>query len=138
MDNTQQQYPCMQMTIEQWKFARPYLKMWKYEIVGFNINCLIDKTQSLIVLNYTKFGVITNLSIDRAQTPSRYLVEDLDIFLAQAAELKGYEYTKPIKKCDKQNFKSTSEPNTSSSISDIIIDNEDFSFEKRKKNDKYF
>lgn len=97
MDNTQQQYPCMQMTIEQWEFAKPYLKMWKYEIVGFSINRLIDKTQSLIVLNYSKFGVITNLSIGRAQNPSRYLVTDLDIFLTQAAELKGYEYPKLIK-----------------------------------------
>lgn len=235
MDNTQQQYPCMQMTIEQWKFARPYLKMWKYEIVGFNINYLIDKTQSLIVLNFEEFGNVTNLPIGRANGNFRYLVEDLDIFLAKAAELKGYEYTKPIKnqiytsyselqghtlqpgdtvkftfenqtyeylikntylynynlnidngiifkvlnlnisefctailgytpklildtpfwkpndfvgatnlclalfqECDKQNFKSASEPNTFSSISDIIIDNEDFSFEKRKKNDKYF
>lgn len=253
MDNTQQQYPCMQMTIEQWKFARPYLKTWKYEIVAFNINYLIDKTQPLIVLNYTKFGVITNLSIDRAQDPSRYLVKDLDIFLTQAAELKGYEYPRLIKnqtytsyselqghklqpgdtvkftfehrtyeylikntylqnynlnidneiifkalnlnisefctvalgytpefilntplwtpndfvgatnlclalfqECDKQN--STGLPNTmqcsinsisyskisipevniSRSLLDITIDNEDFSFEKRKKNDKYF
>ena len=52
MDNIQQQYPCMQMTIKQWKFAEPYLKKWGYEIVAFNTNYLIDKKQSLIVLNF--------------------------------------------------------------------------------------
>lgn len=97
MDNTQQQYPCMQMTIEQWIFAEPYLKKWEYNITNITNSSIIDQTAPLIILNYAKFGVITNLTIDRAQASSRYLVEDLDIFLAQAAELKGYKYTKPIK-----------------------------------------
>lgn len=81
--------PCIECTPEIWKYVKPCLIKWNYEI-----SC-IGKSNifSLLVINRgEKLGFCTNLIKERANYNNRELVTNVEEFLERAAKLKGFTY----------------------------------------------
>ena len=89
--------PFMQMTKEQWEYAKPYLiNKFGYKLDWFNLDKYPKNNYIGLDLGY-ELGTISNYSCEAIKHPHRYEVKDLDEFLTKAAELKGCVYKKGSK-----------------------------------------
>lgn len=89
--------PFMQMTKEQWEYAKPYLiNKFGYQLDWFDLDKYPKNNYIGLDLGY-ELGTISNYSREAIKHPNRYEVKDLDEFLTKAAELKGCVYKKGSK-----------------------------------------